>query len=255
MWHLRPKAYSLLTLFIFFCRTMADNFDVEKEYCRLVMFCHKTALLVVRTYFKRNVLGNPDQICSFLELHKHVLFHLAGDYKCCQCKTLPPLPTITFKFQLKNEQFRKLFDIGNPQSNHEQKGARGKVFQKCLCCITVRNGTNIRYYDMSLLTTILLHCGSLSDNNKLWLETIRLCRNKLSHMIMTDLQQSELQNIWGKLEMTVPRLAEQVDEDFKDSIDDHIANNKHLDYNRDTVTPILTAMQEENKVGNLKYMY
>lgn len=248
MWLLRPKLYPLLTLFIFFCRTMADNIDVEREYFRLVMFCHKTALLVVRTFFKRKVLGNPDQICSFLERHKHILFHLAGDCKCCQCKTLPPMQTNIFKFQLKSEQFRKLFDIGNPQSKHEQRGGGGRFFQKCLCCITVRNDTNIRNYDMSLLTTILLHCDPLSDNERKWLETIRGCRNSLSHM--TEFQQSELKKIWGKLEMTVPRLAEEVDEDFKDSIDEHIDNNKHLEYNRDTVTPILTAMQEENKVGN-----
>lgn len=236
---------------------MASNLDVEKLFLRLFMFSHKVSLPVVRTYFISSVLCQADynnDIVTFLEHHKHELFHLVGDYKCCQCTKLPLLQPAIYTFRLGNNQFKKLYDVGNSKSGHFTKGSGGRIFQQCLCCITAKKDTNPKTYDISLLNALIYNCVQLSDNNMLWLDTIRKLRNQLCHVHdISDLTKSELQTWWGKLECSVLNLAGEVHAQpaYKESIELLVDTFKYADYSRDTIAPLIEAMKEEiNNVSN-----
>ncbi|VDH97122.1 Hypothetical predicted protein [Mytilus galloprovincialis] len=239
---------------------MALNVDVEKQFLRLFMFSHKISLPVVRTFFVSNVLGKSNynnDIITFLEHHKHELFHLVGDYKCCQCTNLPSLQTRFSTYRLGNNQFKKLYDVGLSTPGHFSKGSGGRVFQQCLCCITVRKETNPKTYDISLLITILYNCVQLLDNIRLWLDTIRKCRNRLCHTNdINEFSQSEIQTLWGNLEFSVLMLAAEVtaQPDYKESIETQVDILKYADYSRDVVTPIMDAMKLEinNNINGIK---
>ncbi|CAC5366413.1 unnamed protein product [Mytilus coruscus] len=230
---------------------MAANVDIEKQFLRLIMFCHKISLPVVRTFFVSGVLGCPDynnDISTFLEHHKHEIFHLVGDYKCCQCTNLPSLQLSSLKFRLGNDQFKKLYEIGLSQPGHFMKGSRGRVFQQCLCCVTVRKETDPKTYDISLLFAILYNCVELSDNRRLWLDTIRKGRNRLCHLNdINDLSENELQTLWGNLECSVVRLAEEIHSlpYYKECIEQHVDTFKYTDYNREAIIPIIESMRSE----------
>lgn len=238
---------------------MAANVDIEKQFLRLFMFSHKISLPVVRTYFVNSVLGNnyKNNIITFLEQHKHDLIHLVGDYRCCQCSKLPSLQSRCSTFRLTYDQFRKLYDVGNSIFGHVLKGSGGRILQQCLCCITARKDTNPKTYDLSLLIALINNCVKLSDNNMLWLETIRKCRNKLYHFYdINDLSKCELQTLWGNLECSVLNLAGEVHAQpaYKESIELLVDTLKYADYSRDTITPFIEAMKAEiNNVTCVSY--
>ncbi|XP_071136383.1 uncharacterized protein [Mytilus edulis] len=230
---------------------MASNLNVEKLFLRLFMFSHKVSLQVVRTYFISSVLCQSDynnDIVTFLEHHKHELFHLVGDYKCCQCTKLPSLQPTVYTFRLGNNQFKKLYDVGNSKSGHFTKGSGGRIFQKCLCCITAKKDTNPKTYDISLLNALIYNCVQLSANNMLWLDTIRKLRNQLCHVHdISDLTKSELQTWWGKLECSVLNLAGEVHAQpaFKETIELLVDTFKYADYSMDTIAPLIEAVKAE----------
>lgn len=235
---------------------MAANVDIEKQFLRLFMFSHKISLPVVRTYFVSSVLGNNynNDIITFLEHHKHELFHLVGDYQCCQCTKLPSLQPRCSTFRLRNDQFRKLYDVDNSISGHFTKGSGGRIFQQCLCCITAKKDTNPKTYDLSLLISLINNCVKLSDNNMLWLDIIRNLRNKLCHVHdINDFTNSELQTWWGNLECSVVNLAGEVHAlpAYKESIELLVDTFKYADYSRDTITPLIEEVKAEiNNVSN-----
>ncbi|XP_071136350.1 putative leucine-rich repeat-containing protein DDB_G0290503 [Mytilus edulis] len=233
---------------------MAANVDIEKQFLRLIMFCHKISLPVVRTFFVSIVLGCPDyndDISTFLEHHKHEIFHLVGDYKCCQCANHPSLQTL--KFRLGNDQFKKLYDVGLSQPGHFLKGSGGRVFQQCLCCVSVRKDTNPKNYDISLLFAILYICAPLSclsENSVSLLDTIRKSRNRLCHLNdINDLSEIEIHTLWGNLERSVTMLAGEIPSHpyYKESIEQHVDTFKYTDYNREAITPVLESMRSEIK--------
>ncbi|VDI02975.1 Hypothetical predicted protein [Mytilus galloprovincialis] len=229
---------------------MAANVDIEKQFLRLFMFSHKISLPVVRTYFVSSVLGSSynNDIITFLEHHKHELFHLVGDYQCCQCTNLPSLQPRCTTFCLRNDQFRKLYDVGNSKPGHFTKGSGGRIFQQCLCCITAKKDTNPKTYDLSLLIALINNCVRLSDNNMLWLNTIRKLRNTLCHVHdFNDLTNGELQTWWGNLECSVVNLAGEVHAlpAYKESIELLVETFKCADYSRDTITPLIEAVKAE----------
>lgn len=241
---------------------MAASMDIEKQFIRLIMFSYKISLPVVRTFFESCVLGRPEynnDICTFLEYQKHDIFHLIGDYKCCQCSNLPPLQATTSTFRIGNDQFKKLYEIGLSQPGHFLRGSGGRVFQQCMCCVTVRKETNPKTYDLSLLITMLYNCFHLSDNNRLWLDTIRKCRNRLCHLNdISDLSENEIQTLWGNLESSVLKFAAEITSqpNYKEIIEMLIDTSKYADYNRETITPIIEAMKSEiNNVSCYKCIY
>lgn len=234
---------------------MAANMDIEKLFLRLFMFSHKISLPVVRTFFVSIVLGRfpyNSSIVTFFEHHRHELFHLMGDYKCCECTLLPPLQKRASSTRLGKDQFMKLYDTGLPHPHHFSKGSGGRVLQYCMCCISVKKDTNPKTYDITLLLTILHNCGQLSDNHKLWLDTIRRCRNRLCHLNdITDLTVNEIHSLWGNLECSILQLAEEIlpKPNYKESIETQIEILKDADYSWNTVTPIMEAMKTEIKVS------
>lgn len=242
---------------------MKTDTEIEKQFLYLIMFSYKIAKTVVWKFFEIGVLGRPqynNDICIFLENHKHELFHLVGDYRCCQCTNLSPFQRSSLTFRLGRNQFKKLYQFGLSQPGHLMKGSGGRVIQHCLCCVTVRRETNPKTYDISLLITILYNCVQLHDNERLYLETIRKCRNRLCHITsdINDLSQNELKIMRENLEMSVLMLAERIPHhsDLKESIELLMDTLKYTDYTRETLTPIMEAIQlDMSNVSCYIYMY
>lgn len=231
--------------------------NVEKDFYRLFMLIHKIVLPVVRALFVSFALESPEykgDIVTFLEINKHEFFHLKGEYVCCKCKTLPLLQRKP-NSRLGQDQFKKLYEVKRILPNHFLKGSNGKVLTQCLCCISVRTDSDPKTYDISLLINILSYCDQLTDNHKLYLDKIRICRNRICHLNdITDLPKHQIKTLLEDVEFYVLKLAADVPPHniYKESIQIQADLLKDGDYNRQNVMPIIDAMQTEMK--NVSYL-
>lgn len=251
----KTKNNNMINSYCFISEQMMACMDTEKlNNVMHFMLIHEIFLSAVRTFFTRCVLDTPDynkSIISFLNHHKHELFHLTGRTTCCHCDRLPILHPTLYTVRLENDQFEKLYDVGVPNPEHYTNAS---PLQQCLCCITVKHDTNPKTYDMPVLLTLLYNCVQLSDNMRLWLDTISQYRNRIVKCILTKQHSNnELQISFGKLERSVLSLAVEVYEqhDYKRSILHDIF--KYAEYSRDPMAHIKSAMEPEvNNVGKYK---
>lgn len=221
--------------------------EEEKKFLKLIKLSYDTSQKVTRAFTKTNVLNDFDNsLNKFLEVNKHTIYHCWCNYaKCCQC-------SLNFKSTnektLVKDQFTKLYDINSIYSPGHVIRTNNKIVQHCLCCINVNPNCSLDKLDITIMSTLLTNCATLSPTNEMRLKIIRKVRNKLSHVLSTtDFDKGRLEKWWTMLEEAVLGLSGEVAIYYEESIKDVINFLKDSDLTLDNRREIMDLMKAENE--------
>lgn len=192
---------------------MAEGEDQEHEYyLRLLSFITGPALETLHLYFEMKVLNTLD-FFSFLEKHKHVLFHeLNPSTPCCECQKVH-IAAAKKKGHLIDTQFYLLFekDEGREIQGHKRTQGR-QIRQFCLCSFSAKRVTTVDMMDITLLSVVINSCcppGSISGHPS-WIKDIKTTRNFLAHCPNCKITKTEFDQRFTLTEQSVLNLASVV---------------------------------------------
>lgn len=192
---------------------MGDGEDQKHEYfIRLLSFIIGPATDTIHFYFEMKVL-NPLDLFSFLEKHKHVLFHeLNPSTPCCECQKVH-IAAAKKKGHLIDTQFYLMFekDEGREIQSHVRTQGH-QIKQFCLCSVSAKRSTPIDSMDITLLSAVIKACcqpGSISGHPS-WIKNIKTTRNFLAHCPSGKITKTEFDQKFSITEQSVLNLASVV---------------------------------------------
>ncbi|CAC5362326.1 unnamed protein product [Mytilus coruscus] len=192
---------------------MADGEDQKHEYyIKLLSFIIGPATETLHLYFEMKVLNTLD-FFSFLEKHKHVLFHeLNPSIPCCECQKVH-IAAAKKKNRLIDTQFYLLFEKDEGRENKDHVRTQGhQIKQLCLCSISANGLTTVDMMDITLLSVVIKSCcppGSISGHPS-WIKDIKTTRNFLAHCPSGKITKTEFDQRFSITEQSVLNLARVV---------------------------------------------
>lgn len=199
----------------------------ENNFYRLVAFVVDVAPEVIREYFKRKVL-HGDTFESYLNKHKHILYHLVFLRDCCEC----PSKEIPCKDKaLSNEQMKLLYDfIGcNPCKNSEQiKASKLSIKYSCICKYSARKNISVKdVLDTTIACCIVKNCELKNNSRDNWMTQIKNTRNKIVHKTDTrSISSDKFEAHWATLKGSVMGLASLLDKEYETHVCNQVDNLK-----------------------------
>lgn len=200
----------------------------ENNFYRLVAFVVDVAPEVFREYFKRKVL-HGDTFESYLNKHKHILYHLVFLRDCCEC---PSEGSPCKDKALSNEQMKLLYDFinYNPCKNSEQIKALKLNMKKyfCICKYSARKNISVKdVLDTTIACCIVKNCEPKNNSRDNWMTQIKHTRNKIVHKTDTkSISSVEFEAHWATLKGSVMGLASLLDKEYETHVCNQVDNLK-----------------------------
>ncbi|CAG2205574.1 unnamed protein product [Mytilus edulis] len=216
-----------------------------KKFLKLIKLSFDTSLKVTRAFTRTNVLKD-EPLKTFLEVNKHKIYHLwCGYAKCCECSLDYKL---TNNKSLLKDQFTILYDIGSKHSEGHVVRKNNMVVQHCICCINVNPHCSLDKLDITILSSLLTNCATLSPTNEMWLKSVREIRNNICHALSTTcFDRGRLDKWWTKLEGAVLGLSSKVAIYYEESIKDVVNLLKNSDLTLDNRKEFMDLIKAENE--------
>lgn len=225
-----------------------DRSKNTTKFLRLILLSYDTSLSVTKAFTKFNILPNyGNSLVDFLNHHKHTIYHLwRNDAKCCQvnCK----IKSYKEEKMLKKHQLLKLYNFGDT-SVPGLFIKCSKVVKYCICGLSVNSSCSLDKLDSTLLNTLIRNCGNITEDEALWINTIRDVRNKLAHVESVSVfDEGRLQKWWDKLEGSVLGLASKTTSipGYTGTIEREIKFLKRSGFDVDEAITIFDRIKEEN---------
>ncbi|XP_071145705.1 uncharacterized protein [Mytilus edulis] len=193
-----------------------EAFASDKECCyytKLLTLILGIGMDVLHNYFERKILDTKD-FCTFLNIHKHCLFHERyPKIQCCECSK--KCLVSSKRGSLNETQFQQLFDITPPtEKDHFQTGRNNVITKDCLCRIKANESNEVDCMDITLLCAIINSCFINSNQSihgyPIDFETIKATRNFLSHRPGNRISEAEFNTRWVNMEQAILGIASTV---------------------------------------------
>lgn len=199
----------------------------ENNFYRLVAFVVDVAPEVIREYFKKKVL-NGDTFESYLNKHKHILYHLVFPSYCCECpsKGKPSNDKV-----LSNEQMKLLYDFistNDCQNSKEKKKWKLNIRYFCICKYSARKNISVKdVLDTTLACCIMKNCETKNNSRDNWMWQIKNTRNKIVHKTDTkSISSVEFEAHWATLKGSVMGLASLLDKEYETDVCNQVEHLK-----------------------------
>ncbi|CAC5406460.1 unnamed protein product [Mytilus coruscus] len=156
-----------------------------ENFVRQFLLLSEIGVKVVRVFLESKY--QPDDFETFLENNKTLIYHLNDNRKigCCICVNLPRQQVI------RKAQFDKLF-VSNGQPCQT-------TTQNCHCKVSAKPYIQLVEIDLTLLSTLLINCFTLTQQQKDCVKDIRENRNEISHFAHTnDIDDITFNTMWEK---------------------------------------------------------
>lgn len=216
--------------------------DGEQEFQkRLRQFYEDVVMNAVRVYFELEVLKKTP-IFSFLESHKHKLFHeFIPTISCCECLRTNSRPSVS-KIGLEKSQFDFLYDRSAcAEAKHEIKNGQ-HIQQYCVCNIKPKL-VEVADLDIILIRKIMTMCFVITlPGRPEWFKEIHDVRNCISHR--GRISKSDYKEKWRILETNALEIAFMNGKTFQSMIQ---KDTKRLKAEHDTTDRI-----HEEVIANFK---
>lgn len=199
----------------------------ENNFYRLVAFVVDIAPEVIREYFKKKVL-NGDTFESYLNKHKHILYHLVFPRDCCEC---PSKGGHANDKALSNEQMKLLYDFNtNPcQNSNEIKKMKLNINNfYCICKYSAKKNISVKdVLDTTIACCIMMNCETKNKSRENWMTQIKKTRNKIVHKTDTkSISIVEFEKHWATLKRSVMGLASWLDKEYETDVCNKIEHLK-----------------------------
>lgn len=156
--------------------------DNTAKFLRLILFSFDTSLNVTKSYTQLKILPTYKiSLTDLIDSHKHEIYYLwINNTQCCQ----QPCNFVQCNRgqALKKDQILKLYNLSLNSFPGHFKKKKNVVQQYCICRMTIFASCVVDKLDLTLLCTLIRNCCKITDDEKLWLNTIREIRNNLSHV-------------------------------------------------------------------------
>ena len=199
----------------------------ENNFYRLVAFVVDVAPEVIREYFKKKVL-NGDTFESYLNKHKHILYHLVFPSYCCECpsKGKPSNDKV-----LSNEQMKLLYDFistNDCQNSKEMKKWKLNTRYFCICKYSAKKNISVKdVLDTTLGCCIMKNCETKNNSRDNWMWQIKNTRNKIVHKTDTkSISSVEFEAHWDTLKGSVMGLASLLDKEYETDVCNQVEHLK-----------------------------
>ncbi|CAC5400206.1 RPGRIP1L [Mytilus coruscus] len=182
---------------------MFENFG------RQFLLLSEIGVNVVRAFLESKY--QPADFETFLENNEIKIFHLQNNYRsgCCTCVNFPRQQII------RKAQFDKLF-----VSNGQQCQA---LTQCCHCKVSARPNIQLVEMDLTLVSTLLHICFTLTPPQKDCVKHIRENRNEISHFAHNnDIIGMTFKTMWRTITNTTIHLAMCIGQSYCTEIQDRI---------------------------------
>ncbi|CAC5400191.1 unnamed protein product [Mytilus coruscus] len=183
-----------------------------ENFVRMFMLLVEVAVGVIRAFLEDKI--KPDNFESFLQQHRHDLYHLCYNRgRCCSCGLSPTFPT---QAVIRKAQLDILF-VQRPGVNCSSNS------RVCSCSYIATPNIQLNTIDITLCFAIINNFITLDKNQNDFLNDIRVVRNEISHFAhQHDITSVEFDRMWKKVIKASIHLATCINNTYSADIQDKI---------------------------------